>query len=72
MATKASAKPPGWGEDDKKKEDAAPPEPLTNEEIAGLRELLGSAPAEPLTENELTGLRAIIDRHGFDSDKGTF
>jgi hypothetical protein len=54
MAGKAQApvKPvaPGWGDDDKKKDE----------------------PVEPLTDREITGLRAILDRHGFDRDKGSF
>lgn len=27
---------------------------------------------EPLTDKEINGLRTILNRHGFDSDKGTF
>ena len=33
---------------------------------------LESDKAAQLTENEVTGLRALLDRSGFDREKGTF
>ena len=49
----------GWGDDDEKKKKT------------GNGKKKDEKP-EPLTDNEIEGLRAILERHGYDSEKGTF
>jgi hypothetical protein len=61
MATKTQ--PAGWGDDKK----APPPPPTIEDRLTRLE--TGTA---QLTAQELTGLRALLDRSGFDRNKGSF